>query len=314
MSSNPLIRRIPTGLRPAVEDFLLSQEVEGRAPKTLRFYRQMLAHLVAFTGDLPPDSLDAPALRRFLAHVQQQGHATRTQRHIVGATKTFIRWLVAEGTYGLDSDAWLSRVKPPRLIAEQTEPLSPAEVDKLLASIPRHTWLGQRLRAIVALLLDTGLRASECCGLALADLDITTGEIKIRAATAKDREVRRTVLGLKARREVQRYFQGYRHDQDQRPGAPFFLTRNETAIDYRTLHRMIQQAGQKAGIPDLHPHRLRHTFTRACIIGGMDLFTVQRLLGHSDLTMTRKYFEQHDADVTREKLLKSPLDHYGKKR
>lgn len=306
MSADPLVRPFSSSLGAAVEDFILARQVEGRAPKTLRFYRQSLKGFCTFAGVLPPSGITVAVLRRYLAHLADSGVATRTQHNRVVAVKTFLHWLADEGDYDFDG-RWLSRVKAPRVVAEQTQPFTEKEKEALFAAVGGG-WEGVRLRAIMAVLLDTGVRASEICGLRLRDVDLETGAVHIRAVTSKTRRERDTALGLKAKKAAVRWWQAKRRLMDQRPDAAFFMGWNEHAMTDRTLHRLLTRHGVRAGVPDAHPHRFRHTFTRDCILAGMDLFTVQRLLGHSDLTMTRKYFAQVEADVTAMKRAKSPLD------
>jgi len=66
--------------------------------------------------------------------------------------------------------------------------------------------------------------------------------------------------------------------------------------------------GLWAGVPNCHPHRFRHTYALYRFREGMDPATVQKTLGHSDLTMTRRYMDVVDADVAEAKRLHSPLD------
>ena len=306
MSADPLFRPFASAMDAAVEDFILARQVEGKSPKTLRYYRQALVGFVAFTAPLGPEAVTVHVMRRYLAHLADSGVATRTQHNRVVAIKTFLKWLADEGDYGVDA-RWLPRVKPPRVVSDQVQPFSEAEKASLFAAVGGG-WQGVRLRAIMAVLLDTGLRASELCGLRLGDVDLAGGEIRVRAATVKTRTGRTTWLGLKAKRAAARWWAAKRHAMDQSPESPFFMGWNEKAMTDRTLHRLLTRHGDRAGVADCHPHRFRHTFTRDCIRAGMDLFQVQQLLGHSDLTMTRRYFAQEHADVSDAKRAKSPLD------
>ncbi len=306
MQTDPLIRPFSTAIRAALDDFLLARQIEGRSPQTLRYYRQALGRFAVFVDTLPLSGITIQVMRRYLAHLGASGLATQSQHNYVVATKTFLRWLEEEGEYAIDV-RWLDRIRPPRAVTDQTQPFADEEIRRLFAGVAGG-WSGHRLRAILALLLDTGLRVAEVCELRVCDVDLATGELRIRAATVKTRAGRSTWLGLRAKRYVARWWQEKRHLMDPNPQSAFFLGRNERPVTPRTMHRLLTRHGERCGVPDAHPHRFRHTFTRNCIRAGMDLFTVQKLLGHSDLTMTRNYFMQADADVSAEKRAKSPLD------
>ncbi len=75
---------------------------------------------------------------------------------------------------------------------------------------------------------------------------------------------------------------------DPGPESPFFVGRAEQAFTARTLHQLLTRHGLRAGVANCHPHRFRHTYALYCFREGMDPVTVQKTLGHSDLTMTRR--------------------------
>lgn len=292
----------------AVADFLIDRQLAGRTARTVGFYREKFAALVALLGDRPIAQLDAQALRSYVAAETARGLGTRSVHHELVVAKTLLRWCHDEEAYGVESVGWLDRVKSPRVVTDPVKPLESPEIARLFAVLTRRDPRTYRARALLAVLIDTGLRSGEARGLTLADVDIVSGEIRVRAGTSKSGKYRTVWLGLRARREVQRYYQLTRDDADRAPGSPFFITSTGTSLDAFVLRRIVKNAGDKAGIAGLHPHRLRHTFTRACIVAGMDPFAVQRLLGHTDLTMTRRYFAQADHDVKAAKLAHSPLD------
>ena len=81
--------------------------------------------------------------------------------------KSWLRWLEAEESYGVDA-AFLRRVRSPRLDTEQPDPFTEEEVDRLFRACRSNTGTGQRMRTLLALLLDTAIRESELCDLRLA--------------------------------------------------------------------------------------------------------------------------------------------------
>lgn len=140
------------------------------------------------------------------------------------AIKTWLRWLHAEGGYDVAADAG-ARAKAPRTVKDPIAPFTADEIARLFGACEPGTWRGQRQRAIVAALLDTGVRASELCGLRLADLDLDHWSVVVRAATDKTRKGRTIALGKRARLELGRWWvrQRGRGTMDQRPESAFFL-------------------------------------------------------------------------------------------
>lgn len=308
MSRDPLLLPFDP-LRAAIGDYLGALESEGKSAKTLRNYGDVLGRFRAFAGAVAPEAIDAALLRRWLRALAEEGLTGTTQHTYLTRVKSWLRWLEAEECYGVDA-AFLRRVKPPRLDTEQPDPFTDEEVERLLRACAPSTWTGQRLRAIIALLLDTAIRESELCGLRLADVDLERGEITVRAETSKSRRTRSITLGARAKRELGRWWRQKRSKWDPRPDAAWFLGWNERPIQPRTLHRLLTRHGDRAGVPHAHPHRFRHTAAIWAIRAGMNPLAVMHMLGHTDLAMTKRYIKLANADVSAEKRAKSPLDHY----
>lgn len=163
-----------------------------------------------------------------------------------------------------------------------------------------------RDRAIVLMLLDTGCRASELCDLLVGDVDIKTGATQIRRG--KGDKGRTVYLGNLAREVLWRYVS---KRKDARPGDPLFETSKRQALDRNALRKMLQTAGQRAGIVErVTPHRLRHTFAINYLRNGGDVYTLQRLLGHSGMEMVRRYLALAETDIAEAHRRASPVDNW----
>jgi integrase/recombinase XerC len=291
----------------AAADFVIARELEGRSARTVALYRGILADLAAFASDVSPADLDAPMLRRWLAGLAARGLTGTSQNGYLRVARNFLRWCDLEGGYGVDATA-LTRVKSPRLDTAEVEPFTRAEIARLYAACQPGAWLGLRQRAVLSVLLDAGLRAGEMCGLRLGDVDLRSGLLTVRAPTSKSRRGRAVQLGRRAQRDLARWLD-YRVGQWPAPAdAPVFVGRYGPGLTPRTLERLTERLGRRAGVPDCHPHRFRHTFAFMCLEAGLGEFAVQVLLGHTDLTMTRKYVSRLAQNVSEAKRAKSPLD------
>ncbi len=307
MPTDPLLLPFDP-LHASIGDYLGALQSEGKSPKTLRNYGDVLRRFAAFAGQVDPARIDAGLLRRWLRSLAEADLSGTTQHTYLTRVKSWLRWLEAEESYDVDA-AFLRRVKPPRLDTEQPDPFTDDEIARLLRACRERTWTGQRMRTIIALLLDTAIRESELCGLTLADVDLEHGEITVRAATSKSRRTRTIALGARARREMGRWWRLKRCHWDLRLEAGWFLGWNQQPIQARTMHRLMTHHGDRAGVPGANPHRFRHTGAILALRAGMNPLAVMHMLGHTDLAMTKRYIKLANADVSAEKRAKSPLDH-----
>jgi len=169
-------------------------------------------------------------------------------------------------------------------------------------------------KAVILILLDTGIRVTELCKLNRVDVDLARGLVVVRDSkhrmTTKTRHV---YLGKVTRKALWRYLA----DREEKLGetieddAPLIAATNwRTRLDRHAIRRMLYRCADRAGVPGVYPHRFRHTFAITYLRNGGDPFTLQALLGHSSLDMVKVYIrlaEQDLADVHRRA---SPADNW----
>jgi len=170
---------------------------------------------------------------------------------------------------------------------------------------------GFRDKAMILVLLDTGLRASELCSLLIGDYEAQTGKVQIRHGVgggAKGKKGRTVYLGKTARKALWRYLVDREDGED--PDAPLFLGRYSRPLNRDALRQVIASLGEKASINKAYPHRFRHTFAITYLRSGGDLFSLQRLLGHATLEMVQHYARLADIDVEQAHRRASPADNW----
>ncbi len=307
MPDGTLVRPFSSPFRLARDEYILTLEVENKSKNTIAIYGYAIDRLHRFVGDLAPAAIDTAVLRRFLRHLQQEGLSTTTQKDYLRAIKTWLRWLAAEGGYGVADDAG-ARAKAPRAVLEPIKPFTEAELKALIDACEKDSWRGMRQRAILALLLDTGMRASELCGVRLRDLDRCT--VDILAVNDKTRKGRTIGLGRKGRLALGRWWtrQRCRVSMDQSPDSPLFPGADGEPMTPNSLLKLVSRLGDRAGVAGVHPHRFRHTFAILSLRAGMNPYTLMHTLGHTDLTMVKRYMAIVDSDVSADKAARSPLD------
>lgn len=265
---------------------------------TLRDYSLTFRRLLEF---LPEEmyihEIPAKTLRAFLTTIPGS-KKTRKNAHIaLGALWTFA---LKEG-YATDHiirrDVEIAKPEVRAII-----PFSREEVSKLAAAA-KESENPLRNVAVIKVLLDTGLRASELCGLKLEDLE---GDyLRVFGKGSKERRVPITALAMSA---IVDYL-GLRK-ADKR-NAPVFLSKTGVALNRDSLRLLINRLALAAGVNNAHPHKFRHTFALNYLLNGGDAYTLQMILGHSTMDMVKRYIYLTSKDLAAVHNRVSPLRIWG---
>lgn len=270
--------------RDLVREFLGYIQVEkGLSPNTLASYRRDLARLESWAQQrnrrLP--ELTRKDLREWIARLSRDGLAPSSISRAVSAARGFFRFLMLDGHIkkhpAEDLDTPQRFAYLPRFLSEQ-------EMELLLAAPDVTTDTGVRDRAILELMYATGLRVSELCLLKLTDVEMHTGLIVCQGKGSKQRRV---PLGKSAIHWLQRYAAvRARYGNEHKP--QFFLNRGR-ALTRQVAWKIIKTHAARAGLQEVSPHTLRHSFATHLLQRGADSRSVQALLGHSDISTTQIY-------------------------
>jgi len=237
-------------------------------------------------------------------HVQDRGLSGHTINCYLRSLRIFFSWLVSEDI--IDSNPF-NRVKIPRSPGKVIPTFSDSQIQQLLNAIDTTTAEGYRDCSIILTLLDTGLRVSELCNLKLINLWLEEGMLKVLGKGNKERLI---PIGKQVQRLLWHYINRYRPEPAM-PNYDFlFLTREGKPLTKDRVEKIMTYYGKKAGLRGVRcsPHTLRHTAAVRFLRNGGDVFSLQRMLGHASLEMTRRYCELADIDVKRAHLTASPVD------
>ena len=151
-------------------------------------------------------------------------------------------------------------------------------------------------------MLDTGLRLSEVAGLRRCDLR-PDGTVKVLGKGARERIV---PVGHVARQALVRHL---RQELPAGSDAPIFRSRRGGALGWRGIQQVFKRLKARAGIPGrCSPHLLRHTFAHSYLVNGGDVFSLQRMLGHTTLDMVKRYVALAEGDLVARHRAASPAD------
>ena len=167
--------------------------------------------------------------------------------------------------------------------------LSRETIDKLLS-----TAATKRDYALVLFLLDTGSRAAECCNLDAGDIDLSTGAVNIRMG--KGRKNRVVYVGAKTRKALLRYWREAYSGYPQPKDPAWLGVDHRSRLEYEGLRTAIRRLSHNAGVK-VTPHAFRRTFAIWSLRAGMDIYSLQRIMGHEDLQMLRQYLDIDDNDT-----------------
>lgn len=151
----------------------------------------------------------------------------------------------------------------------------------------RGTMRGVIDEMVIELLVNTGLRASELCGLNLSDLPMSHGKDTVWVRDGKGKVARTVDIPESMNKRLERFVKLYRKDAN--PDEPLLVSSRGKRMIYRSIYEKIKKLGRQSGIGKLHPHMLRHTYGTRLYNVEQDLRFVQDQLGHASPTTTAIY-------------------------
>lgn len=273
-----------------LERYLEGLAVErGLSANTVAGYRNDLNRLGEMLAKRGADLLtaDAQALSAHARELQRQGLSPRSISRALSALRGFYENLVVLGER---EDNPAVNLLPPRLWRPLPKVLSEEQVESLLAAPDLSTPLGLRDRAMLELLYATGLRVSELIGLQLPQLRLDAGFLVAFGKGSKERIV---PVGESAEEWVKRWLLDVRPQVSRGRHQAVFVNYAGDPMTRMGFWKILKGYGVQAGIRDLSPHVLRHSFATHLLEHGADLRAVQTMLGHADISTTQIYTHIH---------------------
>lgn len=298
-----MIRQAGEALSKWIEGFLRDARVRELSPYTVKYYRAQLTDFqkyaalqtVTTVSGITPD-----LVRGWLLYLEATGHNPGGRRTKYIALRAFLNWYQAEA----EPPGWtnpIAKVKPPKV---DREPIEGARLDDIRAMLATcdDTFLGVRDRALLMALLDTGARAGEFLAVNLEDIDQVTGAVTLQKTKA--RKPRTVFIGRKARKALRRYL-SLRNDNS----PALWVSRRGDRLGMSGLQILLKRRGSLARLrnaPSAHDFRRAHALMM--LRAGVDVFTLQRLMGHATLEVLRRYLAQDSQDLQAAHERASPAD------
>ncbi len=255
----------------------------GVSPNTVASYGGDARAFLRFLEDTAQD-LSSEALREFVRSLRRRGFSPSSVSRKVSALRCFSSWLVQEGLSPSDPSQSL---ETPTTAKTLPKVLDQEEVARLLEQPDLSKGLGIRDRTALELLYAAGLRISELLSLKLSDLFLREGFLRCSGKGSKERIV---PIGSFASQWVERYLKEVRPGLRKRGGTDILiLSARGRRLSRMGFWKILKRYALRAGLEDVSPHTLRHSFATHLLEGGADLRAVQEMLGHSSISTTQIY-------------------------
>ncbi|WP_413299720.1 tyrosine-type recombinase/integrase [Bacillus sp. 1P10SD] len=285
--------------------FMTFKKTEALALRTINEYYIHFEYLKEFLGeDMTSENVTLEDFRGYIGYMLHEKElAPMTVNIRIRTMRAFIRFCYTEGYIDTPIHENFKPVKAPE---DTLESFTPEEIKRLLAVIDDEMYTGFRDKVIVFVLLDTMVRISELVAMKRSNVDIKNGIIKLEAMGTKTRKAREVPISTKTSKLLKEYMKETEDFYDDY----LFLTYDGHLMNHATVRINLRDFGREAGITNkrVSPHTFRHTGALFYIMNGGDPFSLQKILGHSDISMTRKYIQMTNTDVRRQHNSFSPIN------
>lgn len=293
------IKKTPATMEEAMDRFITWKKANGISEQTLLDYT---THINLLYKRYPKarDSYDELE-NAVCEHLSQEGIKPATYNNRLVYLRTFFKWCCEHGVLEDNPlDGFKKRKDEGRPVTIDEEMLA-----RLITLPNQETFAGLRDYALFLMFLDCGIRPKEAFGLMEEDFHPRAYEIRIDATKAKTRVSRTLPLSPITVDAISKLISI--HPEEWKSKAPIFCTNEGKPLNRHTWGDRVEMYGKKLGI-HIWPYALRHAFSVVFLRGGGNAFGLQRMLGHVDMTMTKRYVRISDNDMKEQHNTASPLN------
>ncbi len=271
-----------------VESFLNYLIVEcGLSENTIKGYKSDLRNFSNYLknkGIKRFQDLRANMIVNYIEKEKQRGLSENSISRSLVTAKMFYKYMITEGKISRNP---MSSINSPKLQKHLPEVLHYKAVEKMLQVPDCNEKLGIRDKAILELMYATGARVSEVATIKVSWVSLDYGFIRCQGKGSKQRIV---PIGTEATNAVRKYLQDVRPLLSKgKDGETLFLSRTGKKLRRENIWELVRKYAKCAGIKNVSPHTLRHSFATHLLEGGADLRSVQEMLGHANISTTQIY-------------------------
>ena len=315
-----------------IDEYMYNCRSRKLRPKTMNSYEQTLRLFERWCLEQenitePGQVLDS-TIRHYICSLQERGKYTFyaadtctisydparrrdfSQAVSITTINNYLRNLKAFFTWYSDITLTANPTAKVRLLRNERkahEYLDDHEIDKLLKTFDRSYYSEHRDFMVIMLILDTGMRLGECLQITVEDLDMDDRTICLPAENTKGRRTRCVFFSVKTAQSLQRWL---RYKDRYTNSKLLFPKKSGLPLEIHSFEAGFKRYLNRVGISKSYsPHALRNNFAKRCLMAGMDIYTLSRILGHSSVTVTEKaYLDLTDRDLRHRYQQFSPIE------
>lgn len=253
--------------------YIACLRIDGKSETTIRqYYRTVIKLEDLLHKDYP--EMGVYDIRYFLACEKDRGVSNRTLENIRANLSAFFQWLTLEEYIPKNPCA---NIKPIKYTDKIRLPFSPVEIDKMRSSCKTY-----KERALIEVLLASGIRVSELTSLKVSDIDFSALTLCVKHG--KGNKQRMVYITEVVRLHLKKYLLSRSEDGDY-----LFYNNKHAPLRNNGVRDILNRLGSRCGIENVYPHRFRRTFASGLALRGMKVQDIMELLGHSNLDTTMEY-------------------------
>lgn len=295
-------------LEDVLKEYFYYCQAKGFTEKTMINKRQELKqlkeYLVQKRAITELENITVHDLKAYVRLKQIAGLQAQSIVSMFKIIRAFFSWCEKEEYLKVNI---ASKVETPKVPRKVLTGFTMEDVHAMIDAFSYKTYLEARNKAIIAMLADTGIRAMEIRGLKTTNLKETT--ILVNGKGNKERIVFISPALKRILIKYERMKKQYFHDKQMTD--EYFLSYTGSGLSHVALDSVVKEAGKRAGVVGkrISPHTFRHFYAVQCLnAGGMDVYSLSRLLGHSDISVTQRYLQSmNDEQLITKAISSSPL-------
>lgn len=282
-----------------------SQHLEGSSDQTIKRYQQNIRYFCSYTGLRYVDEINKKKVFSFFLYGRAQRNWTpATYRTYYMSLKVFLGWLKSEGDI---QETYIQDLKLPRLGNQLPKALREPEALQLLVDTHNHPWFSEfertRNHAIIATYLFTGVRRNELLHLTEYDLKFENKMLQVRNGKGNKSRVIPMCDRLIHILEV---YLVEKQKRNYTCPSLFCSSKRDVGLKKEGLKKMMNKLKVATGLT-FGNHILRHTFAVLMLIGGCDIVSLSKMMGHSSIKTTMKYLLLYDEQLSAQ-MVKHPFN------
>jgi len=279
------------------EKFIQDKVLEGLASTTINGHKENFKYFKKYINEEYQSgadciAIDSEVLKGYVYYMLQEKQFKPCTINVrLRTLRCYLKWLYDEEYLNYNYAMKLKLVRVPE---DTIKPLSDKDVKKMLNATDKTSYSGYRDYVMMVLMLDCGVRVGEAVNIKVEDVDLKAGLINIKGENAKTRVFRQLPISPKTCRLLSDLLA----IAEENNCEYVFQSTYGGKIKKQNIILSFARLGEKVGLKvRCTPHIYRHTFATNAVKGGIDPFTLQRILGHTTMAMTRKYVQLESSDL-----------------